>query len=100
MAARTQTEVVSFQRDHGRAVDIDMRRLVAGISGRHVEVMRGELAAALHEATRDDAEYMFEDSIRTIEQEPDGVAVTFEHGSAARFDLVIGATVCTPSSEG
>lgn len=91
MAARTQTEVVSFQRDHRRAVDIDMRRLVAGISGRHVEVMRGELAAALYEATRDDAEYRFEDSIRTIEQAPDGVAVTFEHGSAARFDLVIGA---------
>jgi hypothetical protein len=91
MAARTQTEVVSFQRDHGRAVDIDMRQLVAGISGRHVEVMRGALAAALHESTRDDAEYRFEDSIRTIEQEPDGVAVTFEHGSAARFDLVIGA---------
>lgn len=91
MAARTQTEVVSFQPDRGRAVDIDMRRLVAGISGRHVEVMRGELAAALYEATRDDAEYRFEDSIRTIEQEPDGVTVTFEHGSPARFDLVIGA---------
>ena len=91
MEARTRTDVVSFQRRDGRGVDLDMRRLVAGISGRHVEVMRGELAAALHEATRDDAEYRFEDSIRTIEQEPDGVAVTFEHGSAARFDLVIGA---------
>ena len=27
----------SFQRDNGRAVDVDMRRLVAGIPGRHVE---------------------------------------------------------------
>ena len=91
MAARTQTEVVSFQRDDGRGVDVDMRRLVAGISGRHTEVMRGALAATLHEATRDDVEYRFEDSIRTIEQEPDGVAVTFERGPAARFDLVVGA---------
>ena len=41
-----------------------MRRLVAGISGRHTEVMRGALAATLHEATRDDVEYRFEDSIR------------------------------------
>ena len=44
MDARTRTEIVSFQRQHGRGVDVEMRRLVAGISGRHVEVMRGELA--------------------------------------------------------
>jgi len=91
LEARTRTDVVSFQRDGGRSVDIDMRRLVAGISGRHVEIMRGELAATLYEATRDDASYVFEDSIRTIEQEPDGVAVTFKHAPAERFDLVIGA---------
>ena len=89
--ARTRTEIVSFQRQGGRGVDIEMRRLVAGISGRHVEIMRGELATILYEATRDDAQYLFEDSISTIVQEPDGVTVTFEHAPAARFDLVIGA---------
>ena len=35
----------------------------------------------------------------TIQQEPDGVAVTFEQSSAARFDLVIELMVLTPSSE-
>ena len=50
--ARTRTEIVSFQRDNGRGVEIEMRRLVAGISGRHVEIMRGELASILYEATR------------------------------------------------
>jgi 2-polyprenyl-6-methoxyphenol hydroxylase-like FAD-dependent oxidoreductase len=40
--ARTRTEIVSFQRANGRGVDVEMRRLVAGISGRHVEIMRGE----------------------------------------------------------
>ena len=89
--ARTRTEIVSFQREHGRGVDVEMRRLVAGISGRHVEIMRGELATILYEATRNDARYLFEDSIRTIIQDPDGVAVTFEHAPADRFDLVIGA---------
>ena len=91
MEARTRTEVVSFQRHDGRGIDIEMRRMVAGISGRHVEVMRGELAAILYEATRSDARYLFEDSIRTINQEPDAVAVTFDHAAADRFDLVIGA---------
>lgn len=89
--ARTRTDVVSFQRQDGRGVDLDMRRLVAGISGRHLEIMRGELAAILYEATRSDVRYVFEDSIRSIDQEPDGVAVTFERSPADRFDLVIGA---------
>jgi 2-polyprenyl-6-methoxyphenol hydroxylase-like FAD-dependent oxidoreductase len=82
--------IVSFQRDDGRGVDLQMRHLVAGISGRHVEVMRGELAAILYEATRGDVTYVFGDSITSIDQAADGVAVTFEH-AADRFDLVIGA---------
>ena len=56
--ARTRTEIVSFQRANGRGVDVEMRRLVAGISGRHAEIMRGELASILIEATRDDAQYV------------------------------------------
>ena len=91
MDARTRTEIISFQRHNGRGVDVEMRRLVAGISGRHVEIMRGKLATILYEATRTDARYLFEDSIRTIVEEPDGIAVTFEHAPADRFDLVIGA---------
>ena len=91
MDARTRTEIVSFQRDRGRGVEIEMRRMVAGISGRHVEIMRGELATILHQATRSDAQYLFEDSISTIVEEPDGIAVTFERAPADRFDLVIGA---------
>jgi 2-polyprenyl-6-methoxyphenol hydroxylase-like FAD-dependent oxidoreductase len=69
--------IVSFQRDDGRGVDLQMRHLVAGISGRHVEVMRGELAAILYEATRGDVTYVFGDSITSIDQAADGVAVTF-----------------------
>jgi 2-polyprenyl-6-methoxyphenol hydroxylase-like FAD-dependent oxidoreductase len=92
MDARTGTEIVSFQRRHaGRGVDIEMRRLVAGISGRHVEIMRGELATILYEATRSDADYLFEDSISTMVEGPDGIDVTFERAPASRFDIVIGA---------
>ena len=89
--ARTRTEIVSFQRTDGRGVDVEMRHLVAGISRRHVEVMRGELATILYEATPSDPQYLFEDSIHTINQEPEGIVVKFEHAPADRFDLVIGA---------
>jgi len=91
MDARTRTDIVSFQRDGGRSVDVEMRRMVAGVSGRHAEVMRGELANILYEATRNEATYLFDDSIRTMVEEPDGVTVTFERAPSDRFDLVIGA---------
>ncbi|WP_214413102.1 FAD-dependent monooxygenase [Sphaerisporangium fuscum] len=54
-----------------------------------VEIMRGDLAALLHEVT--DVEILFGDSITGMEQDDDGVTVTFEHAPARRFDLVVGA---------
>ena len=63
LQARTRTELISFIRPGKAPVDVDFTRLVAGISDRHVEIMRGELAAILHDATRDDVEYVFGDGI-------------------------------------
>ena len=90
-AARTQTETISFVRPGKRTVDVDMRGLVATVSDRHVEIMRGELASILYEATRDTVEYVFGDSIDTLTPTDDGVAVTFEHAPPRTFDLVVGA---------
>lgn len=56
-----------------------------------VEIMRGDLVTILHQAAGDAVKYIFGDSIKTLKQTGDGVAVTFEHGPARRFDLVIGA---------
>ena len=53
------------------------------------EIMRGDLVALLREVT--DAEILFGDSIRGLEQDDDGVTVTFEKSPARRFDLVAGA---------
>ena len=89
--ARTRTERICFLRPGRSPVDVDFARLVAGVSDRHVEIMRGELAAILHDATRSDVEYVFGDSIRTLAQDEGGVEVTFEHGAARRFDFVVGA---------
>jgi 2-polyprenyl-6-methoxyphenol hydroxylase-like FAD-dependent oxidoreductase len=91
MAARTRTERLTFERPGRRPVVVDLGRLVAGISERHVEIMRGELASILYDATRDDVEYVFGDSIRALRQGGDGVEVTFEHGRPRTFGLVLGA---------
>ena len=91
LKARTRTELISFVRPDKALVDVDFTRLAAGISDRHVEIMRGELAALLHDATRNDVDYAFGDSIRSLTQDDGGVEVTFEHAAARRFDLVVGA---------
>ena len=91
LAARTKTEVMTFVRPGKPPVDVDLRRLVATISDRHVEIMRGELASILYDATRDDVEYVFGDSIAALTDTDAGVRVTFEHGPPRTFDLVVGA---------
>lgn len=56
-----------------------------------VEVLRTDLAAVLYEAAQGDAEFRFDDSITALSRDAGGVDVTFERGTARRYDLVIGA---------
>jgi 2-polyprenyl-6-methoxyphenol hydroxylase-like FAD-dependent oxidoreductase len=56
-----------------------------------IEVMREDLTKLVYEKTKDEVEYLFGNSIRTMKEETEGVEVTFEHGSSRHFDLVIGA---------
>ncbi|MCA9711393.1 MAG: FAD-dependent monooxygenase [Myxococcales bacterium] len=89
---RTNTNTLTLVREGGgRRVDVDVRRLVAIFSDRHVEIMRDDLSEIFYEATRDDVEYVFGDSIASLAEDEGGVDVTFERGAPRRFDLVIGA---------
>ncbi|MGW2822674.1 FAD-dependent monooxygenase [Streptomyces sp. NPDC001443] len=54
-----------------------------------VEIMRGDLVRLLDEATV--TEYLFNDSVQCLEQDDDGVLVTFERAPARRFHLIVGA---------
>lgn len=56
-----------------------------------VEVLRGDLGQVLHTAALPGAEYLFDDTVRGLDQDDDGVTVTFEKARSRRFDLVIGA---------
>lgn len=68
-----------------------MRMPSAAGRGPEVEVPRSDLAAILHDAARADAEFVFDDTIRTLTQDQEGVDVTFARSAPRRFDLVIGA---------
>jgi 2-polyprenyl-6-methoxyphenol hydroxylase-like FAD-dependent oxidoreductase len=88
--AGTEVTDLSFVNASGRRVGrINMRALAAGST--EVELPRGDLAAILYEASREHAEFLFDDSIVALSQDEDGVSVTFDHADPRRFDLVIGA---------
>jgi 2-polyprenyl-6-methoxyphenol hydroxylase-like FAD-dependent oxidoreductase len=56
-----------------------------------IEILRGDLTRILYDATRYQTEYLFDDSIRSLSQDDEGVSVTFERGAPRTFDLVVGA---------
>ncbi|MFC4326303.1 FAD-dependent monooxygenase [Streptomyces andamanensis] len=71
-----------------RPVRVDLSKIFGAASDRHAEVMRDDLSEIYHDATRDDVEYLFGDSITALS--PDG-EVRFENAAPRRFDLVVGA---------
>jgi len=56
-----------------------------------VEILRGDLAAVFYQATRNDTEYIFGDSVTNLEQDDGGVHVTFARAAPRTFGLVVGA---------
>lgn len=69
---------------------VDMQKIKDKYDSAEVEIMRGDLVRILHDGNTG-VEYLFGDSIQALDQDDDGVTVTFEHGAPRRFDLVIGA---------
>ncbi|MGW6285831.1 FAD-dependent monooxygenase [Streptomyces sp. NPDC055107] len=77
--------------DGSEVASVDPHAVTGGVAGRDLEVRRGALAGALHDAVRDDVEFLFDDSIDTLDQHRHGVDVTFRGGGGRTFDLVLGA---------
>ena len=59
--------------------------------GGYVSILRSDLSRLIYEALEGGVRTIFGDTITAIEQDNDGVRVSFERAPAARFDLVIGA---------
>jgi 2-polyprenyl-6-methoxyphenol hydroxylase-like FAD-dependent oxidoreductase len=91
--AHTGTHGMAFVDSAGKRV-ASMGSDFFGDSGGPVaelEILRGDLVRILYAATRDQVEYIFDDSIAGIAQTDGGVEVTFERSAPRVFDLVVGA---------
>jgi 2-polyprenyl-6-methoxyphenol hydroxylase-like FAD-dependent oxidoreductase len=94
MGLLAQVEAAATRMGEVTYVDGDDRPLVgtpASFQSGELEILRGDLSRILYDATKDDVEYVFGDSITGVLDRDDGVTVTFEHGEPREFDLVIGA---------
>ena len=56
-----------------------------------IEIARGDLGDILYGAVAADTTYRFADRIVALDQDHDGVDVTFASGDTDRFDIVVGA---------
>jgi 2-polyprenyl-6-methoxyphenol hydroxylase-like FAD-dependent oxidoreductase len=77
--------------DGSEVASVNPHTVTGGVAGRDLEVRRGDLTGALYAAVRDDVEFLFNDSIDTLDQSGHGVDVTFRGGSRRTFDMVVGA---------
>ncbi|MEB3963301.1 FAD-dependent monooxygenase [Streptomyces kunmingensis] len=85
---------VAFVDSRGRA----RATIMANTSGKgrqtltsEYEIMRGDLVRILHDATKDDTEYVFDMSVDGFEQDEHTVTAHFSDGSSGAYDLLIGA---------
>ncbi|MFF6809364.1 FAD-dependent monooxygenase [Streptomyces sp. NPDC012403] len=77
--------------DGSEVASLHPHTVTGGVAGQDLEVRRGDLTDALHTAVRDDVEFLFNDSIDTLDQTGHGVDVTFRGGGRRTFDMVFGA---------
>ncbi|MFE7569751.1 FAD-dependent monooxygenase [Streptomyces sp. NPDC057539] len=77
--------------DGGKVASVSPSAVAGSVEGQDLEVRRGDLTASLYAIVRDDVEFLFDDSIRTLDQSEQGVDVTFHSGRRRTFDLVVGA---------
>ncbi|MDQ0785690.1 2-polyprenyl-6-methoxyphenol hydroxylase-like FAD-dependent oxidoreductase [Streptomyces sp. B3I7] len=90
--AHVDTRRISFLDAAGDTVGtVQPEQLTGGESGKDLEVRRGDLADALYAPLRDRVEFLFGDSIATLDDDGDAVHVVLDSGTYRTFDFVIGA---------
>ncbi|MBO3677082.1 FAD-dependent monooxygenase [Streptomyces sp. NEAU-YJ-81] len=77
--------------DGSEVASLNPSAVAGGVEGQDLEVRRGDLAASLYGIVRDDVEFLFGDSIDTLDESGQGFDVMFRSGQRRTFDLVVGA---------
>lgn len=84
---QTRINAITMVDENNRQV----ARMPDGFTSGELEILRGDLAAIFHQATRETTDYLFAESVAEMEESAGGVDVRFQGGRTRRFDLVVGA---------
>jgi 2-polyprenyl-6-methoxyphenol hydroxylase-like FAD-dependent oxidoreductase len=91
-AAGSNVSQMTFVNSSGRNVARMGLAAFGGDAGDlEVEIPRAELASILLATARNEAEFLWGDTITGMDNHADGVDVTFEKAASRRFDIVVGA---------
>ena len=90
---RTRIRGASVVDSDGNELSRDTESTPTGgpIASPDIELLRDDLVELLYEATQLKVEYLFDDSIESLDDDGTAVAVTFERAATRDFGLVIGA---------
>jgi 2-polyprenyl-6-methoxyphenol hydroxylase-like FAD-dependent oxidoreductase len=91
LAKDAQIKGVNFVNKDGKVLAHMRADALFGRAAGDIELMRGDLSRVLYEVTLPDVEYIFNDTIISMEEHAKGVEVGFQKAATAYFDLVIGA---------
>ena len=69
---------------------LDVNVIYRSLGDRFFSLPRGDLAQTIFETVSDKIEVMFGDSITSLQDDEDGVEVTFKNSANRRFDIVVG----------
>lgn len=90
---RVQMRGMSMVDADGKELFSTTERTITGgdIDSPDIEILRDDLSVLMAEAAGDGVEYLFGDSITAIDEDDDGVLVSFRNHPPRRFHLVVGA---------
>ncbi|MDX1883365.1 FAD-binding domain [Mycolicibacterium sp. 120270] len=99
MGIEADIRKVGYQVREVRAVGADGRvRARLGVDpirrathDRYTTVARGDLAEVIYRTIENDVETLYSDTITSLDNQPDGVRLTFRNAQPRDFDMVIGA---------
>ncbi|WP_330274190.1 FAD-dependent monooxygenase [Lentzea sp. NBC_00516] len=89
--AHVDTRQITFLNADGGHVASIRPESLTGSDNSDLEVRRGDLAEILYDTVRDDVEFLFDNTIVTMNEHSGGVDVTFRSGLQRTYDHVIGA---------
>jgi 2-polyprenyl-6-methoxyphenol hydroxylase-like FAD-dependent oxidoreductase len=84
-------ELVFVGKDNNRTGSLNIYKLRKLINFRHFNLLRGGLAKVIYKLICDDIEFIWDTSINCIDEQPDGLNISFQNGIQRKFDLLIGA---------